>query len=165
MALVGSIRVGTIPGLVDSLKRTSVQATLTLRSADGEGSLSFRKGQIEKCLLDQAEGTDALDEMLSWTNGQFTLRIIDADTDQAQPPKGPHVMVVDDELGVRKLIETFLEAEGYRVSIVSQATHPKSLAEEAPLAYKDVEAVVDSVHGAGVSTKVARLVPLGVAKG
>jgi tRNA-splicing ligase RtcB len=49
--------------------------------------------------------------------------------------------------------------------IVSQATHPKSLAEEAPDAYKDVEAVVDSVHGAGVSTKVARMVPLGVAKG
>ncbi len=49
--------------------------------------------------------------------------------------------------------------------IVSQATHPKSLAEEAPEAYKDVEAVVDSVHGAGISTKVARMVPLGVVKG
>ncbi len=49
--------------------------------------------------------------------------------------------------------------------IVSQATHPKSLAEEAPLAYKDVESVVDSVHGAGISSKVARMVPIGVIKG
>jgi tRNA-splicing ligase RtcB len=49
--------------------------------------------------------------------------------------------------------------------IVSQATHPMSLAEEAPLAYKDVESVVDSVHGAGISLKVARMVPLGVIKG
>lgn len=49
--------------------------------------------------------------------------------------------------------------------IVSQATHPKSLAEEAPEAYKDVEAVIDSVHGSGISTKVARMVPLGVIKG
>jgi tRNA-splicing ligase RtcB len=40
-----------------------------------------------------------------------------------------------------------------------------SLAEEAPLAYKDVESVVDSVHGAGISLKVARMVPLGVIKG
>ncbi len=49
--------------------------------------------------------------------------------------------------------------------IVSQSTHPKILAEEAPKAYKDVEAVVDSVHGAGVSLKVARMVPVGVVKG
>jgi tRNA-splicing ligase RtcB len=49
--------------------------------------------------------------------------------------------------------------------IVSQSTHPKVLAEEAPKAYKDVEAVVDSVHGAGVSLKVARTVPVGVVKG
>ncbi len=49
--------------------------------------------------------------------------------------------------------------------IESQSPHPKSLAEEAPLAYKDVEAVVDSVHGAGISTKVARFEPIGVIKG
>ncbi len=49
--------------------------------------------------------------------------------------------------------------------IVSQATHPKSLAEEAPLAYKDVEAVIDSVHGSGISKKVAKMVPIGVIKG
>ncbi len=49
--------------------------------------------------------------------------------------------------------------------IESKSPHPKSLAEEAPLAYKDVEAVVDSVDGAGVSLKVARFEPLGVIKG
>jgi tRNA-splicing ligase RtcB len=52
-----------------------------------------------------------------------------------------------------------------RRGIIAQATHPKVLSEEAPQAYKDVEAVVDSVHGAGVSLKVARMVPLGVIKG
>jgi len=46
-----------------------------------------------------------------------------------------------------------------------RATHPKILAEEAPTAYKDVDAVVESVHGAGISKKVARVVPLGIAKG
>ncbi len=49
--------------------------------------------------------------------------------------------------------------------IIAKATHPKSLSEEAPLAYKDIEGVIDSVHGSGISTKVARLVPIGVAKG
>jgi len=39
------------------------------------------------------------------------------------------------------------------------------IAEEAPMAYKDVEQVVDVVHQAGLSKKVARLIPLAVIKG
>jgi tRNA-splicing ligase RtcB len=39
------------------------------------------------------------------------------------------------------------------------------LAEEAPLAYKDVERVVDVVCRAGIARKVARLEPIGVLKG
>jgi tRNA-splicing ligase RtcB len=39
------------------------------------------------------------------------------------------------------------------------------LAEEAPHAYKDVDAVVETVVGAGIASKVARLKPLVVVKG
>jgi tRNA-splicing ligase RtcB len=39
------------------------------------------------------------------------------------------------------------------------------LAEEAPVAYKDVDRVVEVVHGAGIAKKVARLVPIAVVKG
>jgi tRNA-splicing ligase RtcB len=39
------------------------------------------------------------------------------------------------------------------------------LAEEAPQAYKDVDRVVDVVHGAGIAKKVARIVPVAVIKG
>lgn len=130
MALVGSIRVGTISGLVDSLKRTNVQATLTVRSGEDEGVLTFRQGELETCAMDVLEDADALDEMLTWSHGQFTLRIIDASAEaDGLAPKGAHVMVVDDELGVRKLIESFLEAQGYRVSVVSQASQAVNLVE------------------------------------
>ena len=40
-----------------------------------------------------------------------------------------------------------------------------TIAEEMPEAYKDVAEVVRVMHNAGISKKVARLVPLGVAKG
>lgn len=52
-----------------------------------------------------------------------------------------------------------------RKGIVAKSTHPKVLAEEAPSAYKDVDEVVRSVHEAGISTMVARMVPLAVMKG
>jgi len=49
--------------------------------------------------------------------------------------------------------------------IVSKSTSPKSLAEEAPGAYKDVENVIESVHNPGISLKVVRMEPIGVLKG
>jgi tRNA-splicing ligase RtcB len=49
--------------------------------------------------------------------------------------------------------------------IVVQAGSMKGLAEEAPLAYKEVSDVVEVVHGLGIAHKVARLEPLAVIKG
>jgi tRNA-splicing ligase RtcB len=54
-----------------------------------------------------------------------------------------------------------LEAGGIRVRAGSMA----GLAEEAPAAYKDVDRVVDVVHGAGLARRVARLTPIAVIKG
>jgi tRNA-splicing ligase RtcB len=58
-------------------------------------------------------------------------------------------------------IKKVLEREGKFVI----ATSPKVIAEEAPGAYKDVDEVIESVHGAGISLRVARMIPLAVAKG
>ncbi|MBI3017775.1 MAG: RtcB family protein [Deltaproteobacteria bacterium] len=54
-----------------------------------------------------------------------------------------------------------LEKQGIHI----QAGSLRGLAEEAPLAYKDVDSVVDIVHKAGIAKKVARLRPLVVIKG
>ena len=54
-----------------------------------------------------------------------------------------------------------LEREG----IVIRAGSLRGLAEEAPVAYKEVDNVVNVVHGAGIARKVARLRPLAVIKG
>ena len=54
-----------------------------------------------------------------------------------------------------------LEKAGIRVRAGSMA----GLAEEAPIAYKDVDAVVETVAGAEIARKVARLVPVAVIKG
>jgi len=49
--------------------------------------------------------------------------------------------------------------------IIIKCRSMRGIAEEAPLAYKDVDEVVEVVHNAGLSKKVARLVPLAVIKG
>lgn len=54
-----------------------------------------------------------------------------------------------------------LESRGIKV----RAGSMPGLAEEAPEAYKDVDAVVDAVVGAGIARRVARLRPVAVVKG
>jgi tRNA-splicing ligase RtcB len=58
-------------------------------------------------------------------------------------------------------IDKELEAKG----VIARARSWKGLAEEQPDAYKNVDLVVEVVHKANISKKVARLRPIGVIKG
>lgn len=50
-------------------------------------------------------------------------------------------------------------------NIVVRSGSLSGIAEEAPLAYKDIDLVVNTVHEAGIALKVARLKPMAVIKG
>jgi len=52
-----------------------------------------------------------------------------------------------------------------QAGVIARSRSRDGLAEEQPAAYKDVDLVVEVVHRAGLSSKVARLRPLGVIKG
>ena len=58
-------------------------------------------------------------------------------------------------------IDKELEARG----VIARASSRKGLAEEQSSAYKNVDDVVEVVHQAGLSKKVARMRPIGVIKG
>ena len=67
-------------------------------------------------------------------------------------------------------IKKSIWGEDLRKELQSQGIHIRAgsmagLAEEAPQAYKDVDEVVEIVHGAGIASKVARLRPVAVIKG
>jgi len=65
----------------------------------------------------------------------------------------------------RKLRGDKIKADLMKEGIYVRATHGALLAEEAPQAYKKSDDVVEVVDKAGISRIVARLRPLGVAKG
>ncbi len=66
---------------------------------------------------------------------------------------------------IRKFWGSKVKEDLLKKGIVTQSPHPKSLAEEAPGAYKNVDDVIESVHGAGISLKAVKMTPLGVLKG
>ena len=73
------------------------------------------------------------------------------------------------ELSRRKAKESVnakeLIAELKARGIYAKGATNKGIAEEAPIAYKDIHSVVDVVHRAGIAKKVAEIRPLAVIKG
>lgn len=65
----------------------------------------------------------------------------------------------------RKVRGAQLHEELEQQGIVIRSHSDQGLAEEAPIAYKDVDSVVNIVHGAGLARKVVRVKPLAVIKG
>ncbi len=66
---------------------------------------------------------------------------------------------------IKKFQGANIQSELENKGIFVKATNPKLLAEEAPNAYKDVDEVIKSVRGAGISGMVAKVVPMIVTKG
>ena len=66
---------------------------------------------------------------------------------------------------VRKVSGQNLVKELESKGIVVKCWNFRGIAEEAPLAYKDIDDVVEVVHNAGLSNKVVKLKPLAVIKG
>ena len=58
-----------------------------------------------------------------------------------------------------------IKEELAKEGIYVRAKSKRTLKEEMPEAYKDIDIVVDIAHKAGISKKIARLIPLGVVKG
>jgi tRNA-splicing ligase RtcB (3'-phosphate/5'-hydroxy nucleic acid ligase) len=58
-----------------------------------------------------------------------------------------------------------IDKELAEAGVFARSRSRTGLAEEQPAAYKDVTEVVDVVHRAGISRRVARLRPMGVVKG
>jgi tRNA-splicing ligase RtcB len=70
----------------------------------------------------------------------------------------------------RSRAKKMVRGEELREQLLAQGIHIRAgslpgLAEEAPQAYKDVDMVVETVAGAGIARKVARLRPVAVVKG
>ena len=56
-------------------------------------------------------------------------------------------------------------SNGIEVTGSTSCLLAETLAEEMPDAYKDISQVIEVVHGAGISKKVAKLRPMAVLKG
>lgn len=73
--------------------------------------------------------------------------------------------VLSRKAAIRRARGRNIEIELKKAGVKLRAASRETVWEEMPEAYKNLDMVVDTVHGSGISKKIARLVPFGVVKG
>ena len=75
------------------------------------------------------------------------------------------VIFIGDKQPMNYVLAVITQFQNGATEVFVKARGRETLGEEAPEAYKDVDEVVNVVHQAGISLRVARMKPLSVMKG
>jgi len=116
--LKGSLTDKPIIDLISFCESNSLSGTLTLKKDGVRGVFNWQRGEVIGVTLGDKKDDAALDELLTWVQGEFEinskpLTMDDADKKDAGEQK--EILIVNNSLVVRKLIERAFKGLGYKV--------------------------------------------------
>lgn len=122
----------------------SLTGTLKIEKADVTGLIEYQKGEMTSIKVGDLKDDKALDEMMNWTEGKFSITVKPLTLEAQKAAKKEiesetrKILIVNNSLVVRKLIERAFKGLGYIVS-----TAPSIKDSEALIA-KDVPDIIIS---------------------
>lgn len=120
----GSISDVPVEDLIRFCESNSVSGTLRLKNGQEEGLLEFHAGQLQKVTFGDLSEDQALDTLLSWSEGDFAIDLQPLKMDgikkkeTAEEPKEfaiRRILILSNSLVVQKIIERALKSLGYTV--------------------------------------------------
>ncbi|MGD9486792.1 MAG: cyclic nucleotide-binding domain-containing protein [Calditrichaceae bacterium] len=116
----GSLKEISLVELISFCETNSLTGSMELKDNGQKGLFEFESGELVKVALGDIKDDKALDTMLSWTEGQFEIRVrpltIEKKASQvAVKEEIKKILVVNNSLVVRKVIERAFNGLGYSV--------------------------------------------------
>ncbi|MCB0277878.1 MAG: cyclic nucleotide-binding domain-containing protein [Calditrichaeota bacterium] len=114
----------TVVDLMGFCDQKSLSGDIILKSGDQTGTISYDGGQIIKVILGSKQDDEALDELLGWEGGTFTIKPREVSFDELIGGGAPvsddggdnnTILVVSNSLVVRKLLERKLSEMSFTV--------------------------------------------------
>jgi len=116
--LSGSLSDKPIVQLISFCESNSLTGTLTLKRGSEEGVFDWRRGEVVAVHLGDKRDDSALDELLTWVEGEFAIKskplTLDED-EKVTADEEKEILIVNNSLVVRKLIERAFKGLGYKV--------------------------------------------------
>ncbi len=119
----GSLSDVPLVDLIRFCESNSITGTMKIEHGDQKGQLEFKAGQLQKVTMDDLSEDQALDTMLNWTDGTFSIDLRplkieglkEKKEDAHEEVKVRSVLVLSNSLVVQKIIERALKSLGYSV--------------------------------------------------
>ncbi len=127
----GSLRDRQLIDLITFCESNSLTGKLVLTRGDEKGIFDYDAGELVSVQLDGKKDDEALDEMLRWNDGNFEIKArpltLDAKKEAAAAEvKEVHrILIVNNSLVVRKLIERAFKGLGYEVQTAENIAKSK----------------------------------------
>jgi len=119
----GSLKDVPLVDLIRFCEANSLTGTVKLDKNGEQGQLEFKAGQLQKVSLGNLTEDQALDTMISWTDGNFEIELkpikldglVEDKTETKEQLKIRHILILSNSLVVQKIIERALNGLGYKV--------------------------------------------------
>lgn len=123
--------------LVDVLKfceNNSLNGKVIVKHEKDSGEFHYEKGELRKVVLNNLPEDKALDTMLNWQSGTFTIeprpiQMEDIKTEKSQPKQKHIIVIVNNSMVVQKLLQRAFDSMGYEVYAVETASKAVNLAQ------------------------------------
>ena len=117
----GNIEDVPIVDLISFAESNSLTGAMTIKSNDKDGVFEFERGALQSVKVGGVSDDKALDEMLSWTSGNFQIKVrpLTLKTEKKEESEEDirnKILVVNNSLVVRKVVERAFNGLGYEVN-------------------------------------------------
>ena len=125
----GTLEEMKLVDLVVFCENNSLTGELLLKKDGTEGRLVYEKGELMSVKAGDLKDDKALDEMLTWEQGEFAIKPkpLTLDTKKGKTEESKKILIVNNSLVVRKLIERAFKGLGYDVSTAENIQKSKEV--------------------------------------
>ncbi len=115
----GNLRDISLVDLISFCEANSVTGSMKIVKGTEEGLFELQSGQIQSVKLNDLKDDQALDQMLSWEEGDFQIHVrplrLQKEAEHHTVDETKRIMVVNNSLVVRKVIERAFKGLGYEI--------------------------------------------------
>lgn len=134
--LKGNLKERPIVSLISFCESNSLTGTLTIKQDGKTGVFDWHRGEVVAVKLGDMKDDAALDELLSWQEGEFEIKskplTLDSDEKKSKDEQ-KEILIVNNSLVVRKLIERAFKGLGYKVASAENIAKSNAvIAQKAP---------------------------------
>jgi CheY-like chemotaxis protein len=127
----GSLSESSLIDLVSFCESNSLTGTMTIKKENQEGIFTYNNGELISVKMGDKSDDKALDEMLHWQDGTFEitskpLTLDKKDEKGFETKEVKEILIVNNSLVVRKLIERAFKSLGYRVATAENVEKSKA---------------------------------------